>query len=97
MRGIRLGDRVRHLVSGFGGIAVARCAYLSGCIQFGIKPPVDKDGKMIDVAYLDEGELEIVETGVVGSLDNESYEAGDENPSPVAAAPGGPTSYAPIA
>ena len=40
-----IGDRYRDRVSGFAGIIVARIEYLDGCVQYELKPPVDKDGK----------------------------------------------------
>lgn len=59
-----LGQRLRDTASGFTGIATARCEYLNGCIQYGIKPPVGEDGKMLEVFYIDEGQLEVVDNGI---------------------------------
>lgn len=61
---IKLGFKVRHKITGFEGIVVAKAEYLNGCIQYGIKPKMGKDGKMPDVEYIDFDELEIVDEGI---------------------------------
>lgn len=57
---IKLGDKVRCLITGFEGIATAKVEYLNGCIQYGVKPPAI-DGKMPDCEYIDYQQLEFVE------------------------------------
>ena len=59
-----LGQRVRSIVTGFAGIVISRCEYLTGCVQYGVKPPVDKDSNDVAVLYHDEGELEFVDSGI---------------------------------
>ena len=54
---IKLGTKVKDSITGFEGIATSRVEYLIGCTQIGITPPVDKDGKVPDVVYLDEYRL----------------------------------------
>lgn len=62
---IKLGNKVRCMVTGFSGIAIARLQYLNGCIQFGVKPPVDKKtGKIEDAQYIDQEQLEVVGAGL---------------------------------
>jgi hypothetical protein len=61
---IPLGTKVKCIVTEFTGIAVSRVVYLNGCVQYGVKPKVDKDGKMQDVLYIDAQQLEIVGEGV---------------------------------
>ena len=56
----KLGDTLRDTVTGFTGVATSRVEYLNGCVQFCIKPQVDKDGKMVDGEYVDDGQLEVV-------------------------------------
>ena len=58
MAKIKLGDLVIDKVTGFVGTVVAKAEYLNGCIQYGVKPKVDKDGKMVDVEYIDVDQLE---------------------------------------
>jgi hypothetical protein len=62
---IKLGSKVRDVVTGFEGIAVAKVEYLTGCTQYGIAPRIDKDGKPQDAIYVDEARLEIVDGGVL--------------------------------
>ena len=53
------------MVTGFMGTVTSRVEYLTGCIQYCLKPRVDKDGKMIDGQYFDEQRLEVYDDGVV--------------------------------
>ena len=57
---IKIGDEVKSVVSGLKGIAVSRVEYINGCVQFGVKPRVGKDGKDTDCTYVDHKELEVV-------------------------------------
>ena len=61
---IRLGLKVRDKVTGFEGIATAKCEYINGCIQYGVTPKIGEDGKYPDCQYLDYKRLEIVGDGV---------------------------------
>ncbi len=57
-----LGTRARDIVTGFEGVVTAKVEYLTGCIQYAIKPPeLDKDGKMRDAHYFDEDSLVAVD------------------------------------
>jgi hypothetical protein len=58
---IKLGAKVRDTVTGFEGIVISRTEYLNGCIAYGVKPPKDKDGKMIDAEWIDDGQLQELE------------------------------------
>lgn len=59
-----LGDKVKDRVSGLEGIAVSEIKYLNGCRQCGVVAKV-KDGKVPGAEYIDVGQLEVVEKGVV--------------------------------
>ena len=61
---IELGNEVKCTVTGFTGIATAKCVYLNGCVQFGVSPKVDKEGKMPDTQYIDHRQVEYVGEGV---------------------------------
>ncbi len=63
---MELGDRVRCKASGFTGIAISRTTYLNGCVQFGVRPSVDKDGKLPDSWSIDEETLEVLAKDAVG-------------------------------
>lgn len=61
---IHLGQEVKDKVTGFTGIAIAKVAYLNGCIQYCVKPKVAKDGKLLAGEYIDDNQLEIIDDGV---------------------------------
>lgn len=61
---IQLGNRVTDIVTGFTGIASSKIEYLNGCVLFGVKPKVEKDGKMPEIYYIDVQQLEFVDEGV---------------------------------
>ena len=60
-----LGSRLQDKVTGFTGIATSRIEYLSGCIQYCLSPPVDKDGKIVEGTFFDVQRLDLVSEGVV--------------------------------
>lgn len=62
---IELGDKVKHIYSGFTGIAFARTTYLSGCDRIDVMPEVGKDGELKKIHQFDEPELKIVKKGNV--------------------------------
>ena len=73
METIKLGKKVRCLVTGIEGIATAKCEYLNGCTQFGITP-ISKDGKYPDTHYIDYKQLEVIGEGVsINSEDTGGY------------------------
>jgi hypothetical protein len=58
---VELGNKVKDLISGFGGIAVGRIEYLYGCSQIQIEPDrLDKDGKHVDARWFDEQRVEVL-------------------------------------
>ena len=87
-----LGQRVRSRVTGFTGIIISRCEYLTGCIQYGVKPYVDKDGKDVGVLYHDEAELVLVDNGI--ATEPQPAKAQSLSP-PRSFAMGGPSKDAP--
>jgi len=70
MNKIKLGDEVKHTVTGVKGIAIARTNYLSGCDRITIQPKVKKDGTLGDSYSFDEPEIEIVKSRKVKSSRN---------------------------
>ena len=60
----KLGNKVKCKVTGFTGIAVTKCIFLNGCIQFAIQAKVNKDGKIPDEKWIDEQQLEYISEGV---------------------------------
>ncbi len=52
-----LGMKLKCIVTGFEGIVIGRNEWLNGCVQYCIKPPVDKDGKIQEGQWIDEEQL----------------------------------------
>lgn len=63
---IELGQKARDKVTGFEGILIGRCQYLTGCDQYGLAPPA-KDGKIEGTQWFDEGRVEVVGAGVAAT------------------------------
>ncbi len=58
---IKLGDKVKDVVSGFTGRATGRAEYITGCVQFLVMPDkVDKEGKFLEGHWFDEDRLKKV-------------------------------------
>jgi len=56
---IKLGDKVKDTITDFGGMAVARCVYLNGCVRIEMRPKgLDKDGNIVEAIWIDESQLE---------------------------------------
>jgi len=58
-----LGNRLRDKISGFSGIAVSRTEYLDGSWSYGLQGP-SKDGEKPVLEYINEPQLEFVDSGV---------------------------------
>jgi hypothetical protein len=65
MKTVELGDEVKCKVTGHRGIATAIAKCLTGCDRVEVKPPVDKDGKMMDGYWIDIAALEVVKKGKI--------------------------------
>ena len=61
-----LGKKAKDKITGFEGIITSKHVYLTGCTQYGIQPTIDKDGKVPDKNYFDEGRIEIIGEGFTG-------------------------------
>ena len=60
---INLGDTVRDTITKFTGVAIAKYAYLNGCIRFEIQPAkLDKDGKPIESRIYDVQQLKLIKS-----------------------------------
>lgn len=53
---IKLGDNVKDTITGYTGVVVARTEWLYGCVRFGVQSKELKDGKPMDVYWLDEAQ-----------------------------------------
>lgn len=56
------GVYVEHQVTGFKGVITARADYLTGCNQYLVTPPVDKEGKIVESMWVDEYALKVDDT-----------------------------------
>jgi hypothetical protein len=52
-----LGIKAKDKITGFEGIILGRGDYLTGCNTYGLKPKVDKDGKIQNMEWFDEGTI----------------------------------------
>lgn len=59
-----LGKSVRDKITGFEGIITSKHLYLTGCAQYGVQPPVDKENKIPEMRYFDEGRIQVIGDGV---------------------------------
>ncbi|HYG02123.1 MAG TPA: hypothetical protein VD927_06725 [Chryseosolibacter sp.] len=59
-----LGKKLKDKITGFEGIATSMHIYLTGCSQYALQQSIDKDGKVPDLKYFDEGRLEVVGEGI---------------------------------
>lgn len=61
---ITLGNVGRDKITGFFGTITARCTHLYGCDQYCLVPVTDKDGKLQEGKWFDEGRIEIISKGI---------------------------------
>jgi len=59
-----LGSKLKDMVTGLTGICIGRNEWLNGCVQYCLKQPLDKDGKVIDGQWVDEAQLELLKGGL---------------------------------
>lgn len=80
----KLGQTVKDRITGFTGIAIGYLEYINGCIQYGVRPKVESDkvGKHPDAVYLDEGNLEYVDEGILATKAQAKPTGFDASPSP---------------
>ena len=57
----QLGSVLKDKITGFEGVAVARDEWLTGCVRYGLQATKLKDGKPLNVQWLDEINLVVVE------------------------------------
>ena len=67
---IELGSTYEDRISGFRGVAVGFCAYLTGCNQALLQPKSDDNAKRPDSEWFDEQRLSAVSSQARVVLDN---------------------------
>jgi hypothetical protein len=65
MQTLKLGSTVKDKVSGFTGVVTSRCEYITGCVQYGVTPKVDKEGKLLVSNWFDEDRLTVLKRPLV--------------------------------
>lgn len=61
---IKLGNKIRDVVTGLEGIAVSEVNYLNGSKDWGIRPKSNKD-EMPGVSYIDSSHCEKIDEGII--------------------------------
>ena len=56
-----LGKKVKDKIMGLEGIAITKCIYLNGCIQYAIQAKIDKDGAVPNEKFVDEQQLIVMD------------------------------------
>ena len=60
----KFGKKARDKVTGLIGIITGKIVWMYGCNQYCIVPPVDKEGKVVEGSWFDEGRIEIIEDAI---------------------------------
>lgn len=76
-----LGDTLKDKITGFKGVAIAHCEYLTGCDQYCLKPKINKDGKVEDGVWVDVESLEKV-SGTKAVVINKRLTSGPQSDAP---------------
>lgn len=77
---IVMGVEARCRISGLKGIITGKTEYINGCIQWLLRPPVDKDGKPVEGSWIDEAMLEVLGQGI--AIKKYAQQPGCDNPAP---------------
>lgn len=74
------GEHVKDKITGFKGVVIGLCSYITGCNQALVQPPTKKLGnEFVESRWIDEDRLEIIE-GKFTSL--EVTNNGPDKPAP---------------
>lgn len=72
MKEIVLGSEVIDEVTGFKGKVTSRATHLNGCDRYWVQPPIQKDGKYPDGAWIDVTTLKVTKAAKVKVEENSS-------------------------
>lgn len=67
---LKIGLKAKDIITGFNGVIIGKCSYITGCDQYLIQPEL-KDGSWVESRWLDENRLEVVCSDVI-ELDTNS-------------------------
>lgn len=77
---IGLGDKVRHKITGFKGVAIAITKWLNGCVRITVQgESLTKEGAIKPTETIDEDELVVTKKGY---LPSPTFAPGGPKPSP---------------
>lgn len=62
---VKLGDRVRDVITGFEGVALSITYWLNGCSRVQVQPTDLKDGAVRTTEVFDEPQLVVIQPGAV--------------------------------
>lgn len=54
---MNLGKNAKDKLTGFSGVIIGKCEYLTGCTQYALQPKTKNDGAFIESRWFDEGRL----------------------------------------
>jgi hypothetical protein len=57
---IELGQKVKDPITGYKGIAIGKTIWLYGCTRIGVQAIVNKEGKVPELQWFDEPQLEAI-------------------------------------
>lgn len=77
-----LGIKAKDTITGFEGYLTGYCCYLTGCDQYLVSPPVDKEGKHVEARWYDMNRLIHLECEPSVQIDTEKDNGACE-PAPV--------------
>lgn len=61
---IKLGNKVKCIITNFQGIVTAKCEYINGCVQYLVKPKIEKDRKYPQGTWIDRAQLKVIPGGI---------------------------------
>ncbi len=76
---INLGDKVKDVITGFEGMAVAKIEYINGCIRYEVKPDKLKDSKTVESEWIDIQQLKVVKAGAFKPIQRQNPPGGPGN------------------
>lgn len=70
---IKMGDKVKDVISGFEGVATGRAEYLHGCVKILVEPEgLQESGKPIGAEWFDEQRLDASSETEAGGPQNDA-------------------------
>lgn len=76
---IKIGQKVKHIHSGFRGVITARCEHASGLVELNVQPLVKADGAFQSSIWCHEGDLATVKNVGPETESDDADEGNDED------------------